>query len=266
MAREILVTNDDGYQAKGIRELSKFLRQYGNVTVVAPREAQSGKAASITLERPLEIEQVELENARPAEGLRAYRMFTLTGTPVDCAKMGVNILKSEGKYPDLLVSGINHGSNASTAALYSGTLGAAKEGIVYDIPSIGLSLDSIVPDPDFSALLRYARIIFDKYFETGIAKGVFLNVNFPDIPFAQIKGIRLAHQGKGRWINEFDHRVNPRGRHYFWMVGEFEDCEQTDARDGDHRVVKDGYVSIVPHKVDTTDYNELDRLSSLWKF
>lgn len=264
MAREILVTNDDGYFAKGIREISQFLRQYGNVTVVAPREAQSGKAASITLERTLEIELIN--NQEASAGLGSIREYTLTGTPVDCAKMGVNIFKHEGKYPDLLVSGINHGSNASTAALYSGTLGATKEGIVYDIPSIGLSIDTIVPNPDFSALLRYAKIIFDKYFETGISKGVFLNINFPDLPFEKIKGIRFAHQGRGRWINEFDHRVNPRGRHYFWMVGEFQDCELTDDREGDHRVVKDGYVSIVPHKVDTTDYEELARLSSIWKF
>lgn len=265
MAREFLVTNDDGFSAKGINVLAEFLRKYGNVIVVAPLQAQSGKAASITLDRTLEIDRLKDEPCQP-DGRGSLQVYTLTGTPVDCTKMGINIFKHEGKLPDFLVSGINHGSNASTAALYSGTLGATKEGTVYEIPSIGLSIDSLSEDPDFSGLLRCSEIIFEKIFETGFKKGVYLNINFPALPFEQIKGIKMAHQGKGRWIKEFEHRISPRGRHYFWMMGQFEDIEPADASKGDHRIVADGYVSIVPHRIDTTDYDELERLKNIWNF
>lgn len=265
MKKEILVTNDDGFEAQGINLVAELMRQYGNVTVVAPKEPQSGKAASITLDRTLDIEKKREEPASGENG--SIRVFVLTGTPVDCAKMGVNIYKSEGLFPDLLVSGINHGSNASSAALYSGTLGAAKEGTVYEIPSIGFSIDTHVPEPDFSGLQHYAKIILDQYFRTGVSNGVYLNINFPDLPAEQIKGVRLAHQGRGRWINEFDHRVNPRGRDYFWMVGEFIDVETEGApADADHRLLSEGYVTIVPHRIDTTDYQERERLENLWQF
>ena len=138
--KEILVVNDDGFRAKGLQVLTQMLREFGNVTVVAPYEAQSGKSASLTLDRPLVIDKIVNEPA--TEELGSLRIYTLTGTPVDCAKMGINGFKLEGHMPDLLVSGINHGSNASSASLYSGTLGAATEGTLYGIPSIGLSINT----------------------------------------------------------------------------------------------------------------------------
>jgi len=265
MSKEILVINDDGFRAKGINTIAQFLRSYGNVTVVAPSEPQSGKSASITLEKIIEIEKVSQEDA--AEGKGSLRIYSLSGTPVDCAKLGCNLFKSENRMPDLLVSGINHGSNASAASLYSGTLGAAAEGTMYDIPSIGFSIDTHNPDADLTAVIHYAGIVLDMFFKTGISKGTYLNVNCPDIPLDKIKGIRIARRGMGRWVREFDHRVNPHGQHYFWMVGDFEDMEPDGiSSPGDHRLMEEGYVTVVPHKLDNTDYQEIERLQNLWKF
>lgn len=258
---EILITNDDGYLAKGINVIAEFMKQWGNVTVVAPKTPQSGKSGSITLAVPLYLEEIRKE-----ENLR---IFTLTGTPVDCVKMGVRILRNEGRTVDLLVSGINHGSNTSAASVYSGTLGAATEGALYDIPSIGFSINTHDPDPDFEGVLRYAGIILDKYFETGLSRGTFLNVNVPDIPADEIKGIRIARQGAGRWVREFEAVTEADGSEHFAMMGMFEDMEPSYVSggyiQGDHRLMQDGYVSVVPHRIDTTDYLEAERLCGLWE-
>ena len=261
---EILVVNDDGFRAKGIHELAHLMREYGNVTVVAPYEPQSGKSVSLTLDKPLMID--EPVKKRATSKLGRLRVYTLTGTPADCAKLGINIFINEGHLPDLVVSGINHGSNASAAAIYSGTLGAAAEAAIYGIPAIGLSINTHSPDADFTAVLALSRQIVEKVLEGGLRRGIYLNVNFPDMPLEQIRGIRLARQGNGRWVREFDHRITLRGKHYFWMVGEFEDEEPVGSDDADHHLVDGGYVSIVPHRLDTTDYEELERLRSLWKF
>ena len=261
---EILVTNDDGFRAKGLEILSRLLREYGNVTVVAPYEPQSGKSVSLTLDKPLMFDVVRKEEA---EGdLWSLRVYSLTGTPADCAKLGINLYIREGRMPDLLVSGINHGSNASAASVYSGTLGAAAEGSLYGIPAVGLSIDTHDPDPDFEGTVFYSRRILDRVVAEGMRPGIYLNVNFPNIPKEEIRGIRIARQGAGRWVREFDHRVTLRGRHYFWMVGDFEDGEAPGAPDADHHVVEQGYISVVPHRVDTTDYAEMERLRREWHF
>ena len=260
--KELLVVNDDGFRSKGIHELAHMLREFGNVTVVAPANAQSGKSASITLDLPLMIEKILTKPATKKKG--SLRVYTLTGTPVDCAKMGINGFIYEGHMPDILVSGINHGSNASAASIYSGTLGAAIEGTIYDIPSVGLSICTHDENPDFSAVLHYSRLIIRRVLEDGLRRTIYLNVNFPAIPLDQIRGIRMARQGQGRWVKEFDHRVTLRGKHYFWMVGEFEDQEAVGAPDADHHLVDAGYISIVPHSIDSTAYDEVERLRELW--
>ena len=262
--REILVTNDDGFRARGIQVLAQMLRTYGNVTVVAPCEPQSGKSVSLTLDKPLMIERPVTEDA--TETLGSLRVYTLSGTPADCAKLGINIFLHEHKLPDLMVSGINHGSNASAASIYSGTLGATVEGTLYGIPSVGFSINTHDDNPDFEGVLFYGRQILDRVLEDGLRNNVYLSVNCPAIPKDQIRGIRMARQGAGRWVKEFDHRVTLRGKHYFWMVGEFEDQEAVGAPDADHHVVDSGYISIVPHRIDTTDYEELERLQQLWHF
>ena len=266
--REIIVTNDDGFSAKGITVISQFLRRFGNVTVMAPREAQSGKSASLTLDRTLEVAEIGKEEATGELG--SIRIYSLNGTPVDCTKLAINYLFHEGIMPDLLVSGINHGSNASSAAIYSGTLGAAAEATVYDIPAIGLSMNNHRSrpdnDPEFEGLLHYAEIILGKVFETGLPKGTYINVNFPDLAKDDIKGIRMARQGTGRWIKEFDQRQSPRGNYYFWMVGEFQDLEDDAHKDADHRLVGEGYVAVTPVKIDTTDYEAKEKLAKQWNF
>lgn len=259
--REILVSNDDGISAPGINALAHLLREYGNVTVVAPIEAQSGKSASFSMDKILRLNKVS-ESA--AEGrLHSIRCFAFNGTPVDCVKMGVNMFKDEGRMPDFVASGINHGSNASAAAIYSGTLGATREGTIYGIPSVGFSIDCHDNTADLSAVISYSRIVLDNVFASGIAPGTFLNVNFPDLPADKIKGFKTARQGLGRWEREFERRVDPRGREYFWIVGDFVDMDEENTG-GDHKLLEQGWISVCPMKIDSTDYQEMERISKAW--
>lgn len=265
--REILITNDDSIDAKGITVLATLATEFGNVTVVAPAAPQSGKSASLTLDQTLRLHK--LSEAPAGGNFGSIRYYSLSGTPADCAKMGVSLLLKEGKRADALFSGINHGSNASVAALYSGTLGAAAEGAVYDLIAAGFSLDTHKSDPDFNPSIHYTREIMKMIFESGISKGTYLNVNIPNIPLEEIKGIKIERRGKGRWEHEFEERVHPHGHSYYWMVGSFFDYEGDDdpegALQGDKRVVDMGYVSVVPHKVDNTDFQEIERLKKAWK-
>ncbi len=265
MTREILLMNDDSVNAAGIRHLAQIFRRYGDVTVVAPKDPQSAKSAALTMDRPLTLRQLEVT---PASGeLGEVRVYSFDGTPADCAKMGVNMFIEEGRMPDLAISGINHGSNASVAALYSGTLGAITETTLYGIPSIGFSLDCHDDNPDFAVVDAYVDEIMERFFACPPAKEVYLNINFPDIAPEQVRGIRLASQGRGRWHKEFVKGSNPRGGEIYWMVGEFLNLAPSgDDVTDDHVLMKDGYITISPRKVDPTDYDELERLSGLWDF
>ena len=255
LKRKILITNDDGVKSKGISALIEMMRPYGNLTVVAPFEAQSGMSAALTIGKPLRLTELRSE-----EGLK---IFACSGTPADCVKMAMNQLFGKG-LPNLLVSGINHGSNTSIAALYSGTLGAAAEGTVYGVPSIGLSLCSHDTKADFSTAVHFGKIILDQYLKEPAKPNIYLNINFPDIDKDKVKGIKFSHQGKGQWIKEFEERKDPYGFNYYWMTGEFYNLEPENEK-SDYNVVEDGYVSIVPHTIDSTDYQELKRLESIWK-
>ena len=257
----ILISNDDGYRSKGLRTIADFMRAYGDVTVVAPATPQSGKSAALGLFQDLYLEQVVSEPH--------FRLFSFTGTPVDCVKMGMRILEQDGITPDLVISGINHGSNATAAAAYSGTMGAVIEGAYYGIPSIGLSLCSHDEDADFSPVTDHLGLILEKYFESGLSEGIYLNINFPAIPSNQIKGIRIAHQGRGSWRREFDLATDETGRSCFRISGTLFDREKEYISggylQGDHRLVADDYISVVPHQIDTTDYDEAARLAQAWK-
>jgi 5'-nucleotidase len=253
--RRILITNDDGVKSKGIGALTDLMRPYGQVTVVAPFEAQSGMSAALTIGKPLRLTELKSE-----EDLKIY---ACSGTPADCVKMAMNQIFYD-KLPDLLVSGINHGSNASIASLYSGTLGAAAEGTVYGIPSIGFSLASHDPYADFSAAVHYIKLIIDKFLENPPIPDTYLNVNIPAVKLESIRGIRFSGQGKGQWIKEFEERKDPYGFNYYWMTGEFYNNEP-DNKMADHNLLANNYISIVPHKIDTTDYQELKRLEQLWE-
>ena len=252
---EILITNDDSVKAKGINTLAKMMMQYGNVTVVGPAEPQSGKSAALSLATPQYLKTVHEE-----EGLRIY---SFEGTPVDCVKLAMNVFFTERR-PDLIMSGINHGPNFSVASLYSGTLGACIEGTLYEVPSIGFSINTHSDDPDFSSVERYGRIILDKFFSEPHAKDTYLNINFPHIPADEVQGIRMARRGLGRWVKEYEIHEDSEGGKFYFMKGEFENLE-TMPDFGDHTLnVLGKYVTIVPHKVDTTDYQEIERLRSAW--
>lgn len=252
---DILITNDDSINAKGINFLAKMMMQYGNVTVVGPSEPQSGKSAALSLATPQYLKKVHEE-----DGLRIY---SFEGTPVDCIKLAMNVFFKERR-PDLIMSGINHGPNFSVASLYSGTLGACIEGTLYEVPSIGFSVNTHSDDPNFSGVEHYGKIILDKFFQEPHSKETYLNINFPNLPAEEIKGIKMARRGLGRWIKEYEIHPDDKGGEYYFMKGEFENLE-TNPELGDHTLNVIGrYVTIVPHKIDTTDYQEIERLNRVW--
>ncbi|HEX2936208.1 MAG TPA: 5'/3'-nucleotidase SurE [Bacteroidales bacterium] len=248
----ILITNDDGYRAKGIKALIEALQPFGHLVVISPSEGQSGMAHAITVKVPLRMEKVEEK-----EDLEFY---VCTGTPVDCVKLANNQLFRESK-PDLLVSGINHGANSSSSVVYSGTMAAAIEGCLYEIPSIGFSLLDFSRNADFSATIEYIRKISKNVLEHGLKPGVCLNVNIPKLPAQEIKGIRVCRQNKGVWKEEFDKRLDPSNREYYWLTGEFYNLEPH-AEDTDEWALHHGYVSIVPVQVDLTAYETIKQLNT----
>ncbi|MCC8088972.1 MAG: 5'/3'-nucleotidase SurE [Rikenellaceae bacterium] len=251
----IFITNDDGFQAKGLEALIEIARPLGRVVVVAPEVAQSGMSHAITISSPLYLRKIKQEPD--------LEIYTCSGTPVDCVKMAFDSIMQER--PALALSGINHGSNSAVSVIYSGTMGAASECSFYNIPSIGFSLLNPREDADFTAAQHYASIIIGRVLNTDdISIPMCLNVNIPDLPKEEIQGIRLCRQNKGYWREEFEKRFDPRGREYYWPTGIFLNQEEH-ATDTDEYALNNGYVSIVPMQVDMTDYNQLDQMYA-WKF
>ncbi len=257
---EILLTNDDGYLSKGFREAVEICAELGNVTAIGPKFPQSGMSASLTMGRALWLDKIE---ERIHKNGNTIKVFSFTGTPADCVKIAMNTEFSPERKPDFLLSGVNHGSNASSSAIYSGTLGAAKEAAVYGIPAIAFSIDSHDEDADFSVVRKFSAQILDNFITYPSVKGVYLNVNFPDLPTDKVRGIKFTEQGKGMWLKEFKKYPTPRGGDFYMMFGEFADLDTN--RKGDHTAVADGFISIVPHNINTTDYSEKERLENLWK-
>lgn len=245
----ILVTNDDGVNAKGIKCLIEVAHEFGDVAVVAPKEAMSGMSHAITIKNPLRIKKLTEE-----EG---YTVYSCTGTPVDCVKLAFNQLLE--RRPDLVLSGINHGSNASASVVYSGTMAAAMEGCVNFVPSIGFSLSSFDADADFSGAKIIARQVIERVIKEGLDDGVCLNVNVPEMNGEAIKGIKIVRQSKGHWKEEFDRRMDPHKGEYFWLTGYFHNAEP-DSEDTDEFVLKENYASIVPVSVDLTAHNYIEKL------
>lgn len=254
--RLIFITNDDGYRSGGIAALIEMAKPYGDIVVVAPAHPQSAMSSALTSRTPLRLHKIEQQ-----EGLQIY---ACDGTPADCVKLAMSHVFTSRR-PDLLLSGINHGTNASIAVIYSGTLGAAMEGTLYKIPSIGFSLDNYSADADFSSCIPYGRKIIDKALAQPFSADTFLNVNFPNLDGHKIAGIRLCRQHKGAWVGEFEKRTDPQGGDYYWMAGRFESYEK-ETENTDENELKKGYVSVVPHQVDMTNYKELDRLHKEWVF
>ncbi|MCA0234638.1 MAG: 5'/3'-nucleotidase SurE [Bacteroidetes bacterium] len=251
----ILVSNDDGITSLGIRTLVEVMQELGEVVVVAPDSPQSGMGHAITIGEPLRL------HATPIfENVKAYEC---SGTPADCVKLGKHYVLKD-RTPDLVVSGINHGSNTSISVLYSGTMSAAIEGAIEGIPSIGFSLCDFAADADFSHVKPFIKQIASNVLTNGLPKGVALNVNFPKKSDETLKGVRICRQTNGKWQEEFDKRKDPHGRSYFWLSGNFVnfDAGQEDTCEW---ALENNYVSVVPCQYDLTAYETM-KLMQQWQF
>ncbi len=246
----ILVTNDDGINAPGLRTLVKVMRKLGDVVVVAPDRPRSGQGHAITVSMPLRVSSVHKD-----EGYQEYRC---NGTPVDCVKLGVQIVLR--RQPDLLVSGINHGSNASINVVYSGTMAAVIEAAIDKIPAIGFSLDDYEVSANFSHTEEYVEMITREVLEKGMPEGTCLNVNIPAINDEPIKGVKVCRQSLGSWKERFDERVDPRGRDYFWITGVFSNPDHKEGTDT--WAMEQNYVSVVPMKFDLTSYETIPAIEN----
>ena len=252
----IFLTNDDGVNAKGFRNLIDTVRPLGRIIAVAPENGQSGMSHAITMTRPLYLTKVEEE-----EGVEIY---ACSGTPVDCVKIAFDSLLLNKEMPALILSGINHGSNSAVNVLYSGTMAAAIEASFYNIPSIGLSLLDHSPDADFTTVNGYIPQLVETVLHKNPECPFCLNINFPTLPADQIKGIRPCRQTRGYWREEFERRQDPRGKDYYWLIGYFNNAEP-EAEDTDEWALKHGYISVVPIQVDLTNYKQLGDLKD-WSF
>lgn len=249
----ILVTNDDGITAPGIRTLIDVMSELGTVVVVAPDKPQSAMGHAITINNTLYLNKISEEQAVITE-------YSCSGTPVDCVKMAVaEILHRK---PDLCVSGINHGSNSSINVIYSGTMSAAVEAGIEGIPAIGFSLNDFDWKADFSPTRKFVRQIASEVLKNGLPDGVLLNVNFPKLKQDEIKGIKICRQAKASWIEKFDKRQTPFGRDYYWLTGEF--VNQDKGEDTDEWALENGYVSLVPVQFDMTAHHAMQQLNT-WK-
>ncbi|GIM51645.1 5'-nucleotidase SurE [Capnocytophaga cynodegmi] len=245
----ILVTNDDGITAPGIRCLIRVMNEIGEVVVVAPDSPQSGMGHAVTLNSTLHCEPIHIDNG-------IQREYTCSGTPVDCVKIARHeVLK---RTPDLCVSGINHGSNSSINVIYSGTMSAAVEAGIEGIPAIGFSLLDYSWEADFEEARDFVKKITLNVLKNGLPKGVVLNVNIPKLKREEIKGIRICRQAQARWQEKFDRRISPQGRTYYWMTGKF--INEDVGEDTDEWALANGYVSVVPIRFDMTAYNAIEEL------
>lgn len=250
--RLILVTNDDGYYARGMRNLLEVMTEYGRVICISSNESQSARSQALTVKTPLRHSIVE--------DTIEYIMYRFNGTPADGVKLAMSQIVP--RKPDLLVSGINHGSNASVSVFYSGTMGAAIEGCLYGIPSIGFSLCDHSARADFRASREVVRTVTQAVIDKGLPRDTCLNVNIPVATPGEIRGIKLCRQAYGRWVEEFDKRTDPQGRDYFWLTGAFVN-EEPDAEDTDEWALSNTYASVVPVKIDLT-HQEMREKMQKW--
>lgn len=250
----ILVTNDDGITAPGIRTLISIMKEIGNVIVVAPDSPQSAMGHAITVNNTLFLEQVFIDKDEIKE-------FACSGTPVDCVKIAIDqIIKGK---PDICVSGINHGSNSASNVIYSGTMSAAVEAGMSGVPAIGFSLSDFSWNADFSQIRNFIKQITLQTLEKGLPEGVVLNVNFPKLEKKDIKGVKICRQANATWVEKFDERTNPHGKKYYWLTGTFVNHDK--GEDTDEWALANGYVSVVPVQFDLTAYHAMQSLNK-WEF
>ncbi len=249
----ILVSNDDGITAPGIQALVGAVKDLGEVVIVAPDGPQSATGHAVTISRPLRLDKNHIYGD--------LETWQCSGTPADCVKLAVD--KVLHRKPDLLVSGINHGSNSSINVIYSGTMSAAVEGAIEGIPSAGFSLCDFAFDANFEVAAKIARNIAINILENGLPKGVLLNVNVPKVTRKELKGIRVCRQANAKWEEEFDERKDPNGRKYYWLTGKFMNYDNGD--DTDEWALANKYVSVVPVQFDLTAHHAISYLNS-WNY
>ena len=247
----ILVTNDDGVTAPGLHALVDAVQPLGDVYVVAPDSPQSGMGHAITINNLLRLDKVEMKSDAT--------WFQCSGTPVDCVKIAID--KILHRKPDLCVSGINHGSNSSINVIYSGTMSAAMEGAIEGIPSIGFSFLNYSLQADFSVPKKYARVIARNILKHGLPEGTLLNVNIPNFPIREIKGVKICRQAMAKWEEKFDERLDPNKRKYYWLTGKFKNYDH--GEDTDEWALANGFVSIVPVQFDFTAHQAISFLNKL---
>lgn len=249
----ILVTNDDGITAPGIRHLVKLMKEIGDVVIVAPDSPQSGMGHAITVDNLLYCDPIDLPKNV------THKAYSCSGTPADCVKIACRSVLD--RVPDICVSGINHGSNSAINVIYSGTMSAAVEAGTNGIPAIGFSLLDYSWEADFEPSSEYVKKITRDVLKNGLPKGTVLNVNIPKLPKEEIKGVKVCRQAQATWVEEFVHRTSPRGRDYYWPVGEFVNEEQKSI-DTDEYALENGYVSVVPIQFDLTAHKAIDELKN----
>ncbi|MBI1301539.1 MAG: 5'/3'-nucleotidase SurE [Alphaproteobacteria bacterium] len=249
----ILVSNDDGITSRGIRVLVDIMKGLGEVIVVAPDSPQSGMGHAITIGNTLRLYEEEM--------FKDVVAFKSSGTPADCVKLAKHYVLKDRK-PDLIVSGINHGSNTSISVLYSGTMSAAIEGAIEGFPSIGFSLCDYSSKAEFSHVESYVEEISRQVLEKGLPKGVALNVNFPPKRNEVIKGIKICRQARAKWQEDFDVRYDPNGRKYFWLAGNFVNFDK--GEDNDEWAIGNNFVSVVPCQFDMTAHHAIAQLNDDW--
>jgi 5'-nucleotidase len=247
----ILITNDDGITAPGIRNLIEIMGEIGEIVVVAPDKPQSATGHSITINNTLYLNEISNKEAD-------FKEISCSGTPVDCVKLAVTeILKRK---PDLCVSGINHGSNSSINVIYSGTMSAALEAGIEGIPAIGFSLLDYDWNADFSQCKKFVKKIALEVLAQGLPEGIVLNVNIPKLQENEIKGIKICRQAKAVWQEKFDKRQTPQGRDYYWLTGEFVNHDK--GEDTDEWALHNGFISIVPVQFDLTAHHAMQQLNT----
>ncbi len=249
----ILVTNDDGIHAPGIRALIDAVKPLGQVVVVAPDKPQSGMGHAITLNDPLRLKKVDIFG-----DIEAY---SCSGTPVDCVKLAKD--KILHKKPELCVSGINHGSNSSINIIYSGTMSAAVEASIEGIPAVGFSLLNFAFDADFSGAAKYANFIAQQILTFGLPNATLLNVNIPALNASELRGLKICRQAVAKWEEEYDERFDPIGRKYYWLTGKFVNYDK--GEDTDEWALTNGYVSVVPVQFDLTAHHAISFFNNTWK-
>jgi len=246
----ILISNDDGITAPGIRALVDAMKSIGDIIIVAPDSPQSGMGHAVTISKPLRLDKTDIYGDIPA--------YQCSGTPADCVKLAVD--KVLHRKPDLLVSGINHGSNSSINVLYSGTMSAAMEGAIEGMPSVGFSLCNYSYDADFSLAKSVAQRVAKNIIQNGLPQGTLLNVNIPNVVAADFKGLKVCRQAIAKWQEEFDERRDPNGRRYFWLTGKFINMDK--GIDTDEWALANNFASIVPVHFDLTAYHAMQALNS----